>query len=82
MALQGVPYPSHAVVGCEVVELREDLPLPVDAITQPAITRPLSSACLPLQRCTVYAAIPLEAPTNVQVDENLCGTCRQSAIGT
>jgi len=36
VALQGIPNAGHAVVRCEIVELWEYLPLPVDAVAHPA----------------------------------------------
>ena len=63
MTLQGVPYASHAVVGREVVELWEDLPLPVDTIAHPAITLPLSSSCLPLRTVRCIRSLRIPRPT-------------------
>lgn len=42
VAFEGIADTSHAVVGCEIVHLRKNLPLPIDAIAHPA-PKPLLS---------------------------------------
>lgn len=79
MALQGIPYASHAVVGREVVELREDLALPVDAIAHPADERQSSVRLWPavgLLSCLCSLSF-----THILGGDILYGTSSHGAMG-